>query len=221
MPVLKRNSFFLKKIFTWSFILRSIMIISLILAFWKKDYLWVFGTFIGIFISFLPTIFKQDIKITLPWIFDFFIALITVFHVGGRLLNYYIDIPGYILFTRFLISLFAAFISFTLIYILDEHWEGLKMDKYAMAFVAVIVTMSFGVIFEFVKWLNITGTYYVKTNYVLMLNLTLDTLAGIIIAVIGVYLIKKGEFDEITEEFGRQISENVIHRKKPSEKQKN
>jgi hypothetical protein len=220
MPVLKPDSFFLKKIFTWSFILRAVMIISLILALWKKDYVWVFGTFIGIFISFLPTIFKQDIKITLPWIFDFFIALITVLHVGGRLLDYYINIPGYILFTRFIISLFAAFISFTLIYILDEYWEGLKMNKYAMAFVAVIVTMSFGVIFEFVKWLNITGTYYVKTNYVLMLNLTLDTMAGIIIAIIGVILIKKGEFDEMTEDFGRQINESVIHRKKIKEEDK-
>lgn len=218
MPVHKKDSFFLKKIFTWSFILRAIMIISLILALWKKDYLWVFGTFIGIFISFLPTIFKQDIKITLPWIFDFFIALITVLHTGGRLLDYYINIPGYILFTRFIISLFAAFISFTLIYVLDEYWEGLKMNKYAMAFVAVIVTMSFGVIFEFVKWLNITGTYYVRTNYVLMLNLTLDTIAGIIIAIIGVILIKKGEFDDITEDFGRQINETVINRKKSSDK---
>ncbi len=217
MPVLKKDSFFLKKIFTWSFILRAIMIISLILALWKKDYLWVFGTFIAVFISFLPTILKQDIKISLPWIFDLLIALISILHVGGRLLDFYITIPGYQLITRFFISFLVAFVSFTLIYILDEYWNGLKMDKYAMAFVIVIFTMGFGVIFEFVKWLNITGTYYVKTNYVLMLNLTADTVAGIIIAVIGVSLIKSGEFDGLTEDFGRQINESVIHRKKSSE----
>jgi len=208
---MKDKTTILKKCFTWSCILRLVMIISLILAFWRKDYTWVVGTFIGIFISFLPSILKRDTRITLPWILDFLIALVTILHVGGRLLDYYYN-TEYALITRFFISVFVAFLSFTLIYILDIYWDGLKMDKYAMAFVAVIVTMAIGVILEFVKFLNVTGTYYVKTNQVLMLNLTADTVAGIIIALIGVTLIKRGEFYEITEEFGKQIDKVVIKR---------
>jgi hypothetical protein len=97
-----------------------------------------------------------------------------------------------------------------MIYILDEHWDGLRMDKYAMAFVTVIFTMAVGVILEFVKWINVTGTYYIKTNTVLMLNLSLDTIAGIFIAIIGVSLIKSGKFESMTDEFGNQIDRMVI-----------
>jgi len=201
-----------KRCVSFSFLLRIVMIISLILALWKKDYTWVVGTFIGFFISILPTILKKDTKFTLPWILDFLIAFITILFVGGRLLDYDSTIPGYQLVTRFFMSILVAFISLAVIYVLDEHWDGLKMDKYAIAFVTVILTMSIGVFLEFIKWLNITGMYYVKNNHVLMLNLSADTVAGIIIAIIGVKLIKTGKFDKITDEFGNQIDKMVIDR---------
>jgi len=197
------------------------MIISLILAIWKKDYVWVVGTFFGLFISILPSIIKKDVKFTLPWVFDFLIAIVTILHVGGRLLDFYYNIDNYQLITRFFISILVAFISLAMIYILDEHWDGLKMDKYAMAFLTIILTMGIGVILELVKWLNVTGTYYIKTNAALMTNLLADTLAGIIIAGIGVNLIKSGKFDELTDEFGDQIDKMVIDKLEERYKEKN
>jgi hypothetical protein len=142
-------------------------------------------------------------------------------HVGGRLLDYYYTISGYQLITRFLISILVAFIGLSVIFILDEHWDGLKMDKYAMAFITVIFTMTVGVILEFVKWFNVTGTYYLRTNHALMLNLSADTAAGIIIALIGVNLIKSGKFDELTDDFSDQIDKIFINRiKKESQNEK-
>jgi len=201
-----------KRCVSFSFLLRIIMIISLILALWKKDYTWVVGTLIGFTISILPTILKKDAKFTLPWILDFLIALVTILFVGGRLLDYDSTVPGYQLVTRFFMSIFVAFLGLAVIYVLDEHWDGLKMDKYAMAFVTVILTMSIGVFLEFIKWLNITGIYYIKSNHALMMNLSADTVAGIIIAIIGVNLIKSGKFEKITDDFGNQIDKMVIDR---------
>jgi len=201
-----------KRCVSFSFLLRIIMIISLILALWKKDYTWVVGTLIGFIISILPTILKKDVKFTLPWILDFLIALVTILFVGGRLLDYNSTVPGYQLVTRFFMSIFVAFLGLAVIYVLDEHWDGLKMDKYAMAFVTVILTMSIGVFLEFIKWLNITGIYYIRSNHALMMNLSADTVAGIIIAIIGVSLIKSGKFEKITDDFGDQIDKMVIDR---------
>jgi len=165
----------IKQCFSFTFLFRIVMIISIIIAVWRKDWVWVVGTCIGLFISILPSIIKRDVKFTLPWILDFLIAIVTIFHMGGRLFDYYYTIENYQIITRFFISILVAFIGLSMIYILDEHWDGLKMDKYAMAFVTVIFTMAVGVFLEFVKWLNVTGTYYVKTNQVLMLNLSADT----------------------------------------------
>ena len=200
------------KCISFNFIFRIVMIISLILAIWKKDYVWVAGTFIGFFISILPSILKRDIKFTLPWILDLLIALVTILHMGGRLLDFYYTIENYQIITRFFISLLVAFIGLAMIYVLDEHWDGLRMNKYAMAFVTVIFTMGVGVFLEFIKWINITGTYYVRSNQVLMINLSADTVAGIIIAIIGVSLIKSGRFEKMTDEFGNQIDKMVIER---------
>ncbi len=197
---------------SFSFLLRIVMIVSLILAFWKKDYVWVVGTFIGLFISVLPSVLKKDVKFTLPWVLDFLIALVTILFAGGRLLDYDSTVPGYQLITRFFMSILVAFIGLAVLYVLDEHWDGLKMDKYAMAFVTVIFTMTVGVFLEFIKWLNITGIYYIKTNHSLMMNLSADTVAGIIIALIGVNLIKTGKFDKMTDDFGNQIDRMVIDR---------
>lgn len=200
------------KCISFNFIFRIVMIISLILAIWKKDYVWVAGTFIGFLISILPSILKRDIKFTLPWILDLLIALVTILHMGGRLLDFYYTIENYQIITRFFISLLVAFIGLAMIYVLDEHWDGLRMNKYAMAFVTVIFTMGVGVFLEFIKWINITGTYYVRSNQVLMINLSADTVAGIIIAIIGVSLIKSGRFEKMTDEFGNQIDKMVIER---------
>ena len=186
------------------------MIISIILAIWRKDWVWVVGTIIGLLISFLPSIIKKDIMFTLPWLLDFLIAFVSILHIGGRLLDYYYTIPGYQIVTRFFISVLVAFIALSISFILDEHWDGLKMNKYAMGFVTIIFTITIGVFFEIIKWANVTGSYYEKTYNSVMFNLSTDIFAGITIAIIGVNLIKSGKFDKMTDSFSTQFDKMII-----------
>ena len=159
----------------FSFFFRIILFSSMLLAVWKQDYVWVVGSCIGLIVSFLPAFIKKDMRITLPWVFDFFIALVSILHIGGRVLDYYVLIPGYQLIIRFFISALVAFLSLAFIFILDEHWDGLMMDTYAMAFVTVIFTMAMGVFLEFIKFLHLSSSYYERTNQVLMMNLKLQS----------------------------------------------
>ena len=146
------------------------------------------------------------------------IAAITLLHMGGRLLEGYSIIPWYLQFTHFAISIFVAFLAFAFIYILDEYWEGLEMDKYAMAFVVIIFTMAAGVAMEFGKWITdyLLGSpiYRQWTLENTMINLLVTTIAGVSMAIIGVSLIKRGSLETMTEEFGKQIDSTIIHRKK-------
>ena len=217
MDVIEKHAGYVKNI-VLSYSLKTAMIISLILAFWKKDWIWVFGTIIGLIISFMPTLLKRDIKFTLPWPIDLMIAAITLLHMGGRLLEGYSIIPWYLQFTHFVISIFVAFLAFAFIYILDEYWEGLEMDKYAMAFVVIIFTMAAGVAMEFGKWITdyLLGSpiYRQWTLENTMINLLVTTIAGVSMAIIGVSLIKRGSLETMTEEFGKQIDSTIIHRKK-------
>ena len=87
------------------------------------------------------------------------------------------------------------------------------MDKYAMAFLVAVTTMASAVILEFVKWFKIFSVKQTSVDGVLI-SLLVSTISGIIIAFIGVNQIKKGKFDKLTEELGKQIDTQIIRRKK-------
>jgi uncharacterized membrane protein YjdF len=202
--------------FIASSVLRITLWILLFISFWKSDWAWVFGCALCILLSFTPSILKSDFKITLPWQLDFLISLALFLHIGGGVLNLYTIIPGYDTLTHFVSSVLVGFMAFVIIYILDEHWEGLQMDVYVMAFFVVITAMAMGVVWELFEWSAdlIFGSHEQWGLNDTMKDLLVDTVAGIFIAIIGVNLVKRGKFQEITDEFGEQIDDKILHPKK-------
>jgi len=198
-----------------SYILKVIMIIFLIISIWKVHLVWIFGCILALIVSLIPTILKRNYQITLPLVLEILITIALILHVGGGLLGAY-KIPNYDTFTHFISSFLIAFIAFVIIFILDEYWDGIKMDKYAMAFVVVITTIAMGVIWEFNEWITdlVFGTYEQWGYNDTIKDLFIDMLAGIAMAIIGVSMIKRGSFDDMTENFGKQINKKIIKRKK-------
>ena len=196
-----------------SYSMKIVILATLFFAIREQQWLWVLGCIIGILISLIPTLLKKDYHITLPWSIELLIASVFALNMVGILLNAYYTIPGYTALTQLLISILIAFFAFAVIFILDEYWDGLKMDKNAMAFVVVITTMASAVILEFIKWFNIFGRKQTSVDGVLTC-LFISTIGGIIMAAVGVNLIKKGTFDDITEELGKQIDSKIIKRTK-------
>ena len=193
--------------------LQLVLLATLFIALWKYEWIWVLGCLAGFLIGFIPQLLHKDIQFTLPWSIELLIATVCALNMIGVLLNAYYTIPGFGEITQFFVSILVAFLAFAVIYILDEYWDGLQMDKYAMAFVVVIGTMASSVILEFVKWFKLFGAKQITVEGVLISLLT-STIAGIVMAIIGVSLIKSGEFDEITEEMGKQFDTMMKHRKK-------
>jgi len=213
----KKNNY-LKSNFFSLHILKIIMFILLVVAFWKNDWNGIFGCIIGIMLSFIPSILHKNFNITLPWILDTLIAFALFLHIGGVVLNAYHIIPFYDSLTHFVSSILVAFLAFVTIYILDEYWKGLHMNKYAMAFIVIIFTMAMGVIWEFFEWITdlLFGT---KEQWGLndtMKDLLIDTIAGIFIAFVGVNMIKSGRLQKLTQKLGKQINSSIINKNKKS-----
>ena len=202
-----------KKEIIASYSMKIVIIITLILAINVKQWIWVIGSIVGILIGFIPTLLKKDIKFTLPWSIELLIAFVFGLNMIGILLNAYNTIPYFDSLTQIMFSVLVAFFAFAIIYILHVYWDGLIMDKYAMAFLVVVTTISSAVILEFVKWFQIFGRKQTTIEGVLA-SLLLSTIFGIITALIGVSLIKTGRFDNITDELGKQIDSRIIKRKK-------
>jgi hypothetical protein len=198
----------------FSYCLKTLMFIFLMISIGTGNWIWIFGCIIAIIISFIPTILKRNYEITLPLILDIFITIALILHVGGGLLGAY-NIAHYDTLTHFVSSFLVAFLAFVVIYILDEYWDGLTMDKYAMAFVVVITTIAMGVIWEFNEWLSDiifkTSEQWGYTDT--LKDLFIDMLAGIAMAFVGVNMIKRGSFDELIDEFGEQVDKRIIRKK--------
>jgi hypothetical protein len=198
-----------------SYFLKIIMVIFLIISIYNQNWVWIFGCILALIVSSVPTILKRNYQITLPLVLEILITFALILHVGGGLLGGY-SIPQYDSLTHFVSSFLVAFIAFVIIYILDEYWDGLMMDKYAMAFVVVIATIAMGVVWEFNEWITdiVFGTYEQWGYNDTVKDLFIDALAGILMAVVGVAMIKRGRFDELTEELGKQIDEKLIRSKR-------
>ena len=197
-----------------SYFLKIVIIILFIISISNRHFEWIFGTLLALFVSLIPTILKRNYQITLPLFLELLIILVLILHIGGGLLNAYHTIPHYDSFTHFVSSFLIAFLAFVVIFILDEHWEGLKMDKYAMAFVVVFLTIAIGVIWEYNEWITdmIFGTKEQWGYNDTIKDLFIDMVAGIVVAVIGVSLIKRGRFDKLTEDLGEQIDKKIIEK---------
>lgn len=197
-----------------SYILQIVLVILLIISIVERDWIYIFACSISIMISFIPAILKRDYHITLPWVFELLIATALFLHVGGGVFKAYHLIPGYDILTHFVSALVVSFLAFSIIYILDEYWEGLCMDTYAMAFVVVIFTMAMGVVWEFLEWTvdMVFGTTEQLGLQDTMQDLLVDTLGGIIMAVVGVKLIKSGKFKQLLKDTGKQVYGSLIRR---------
>ena len=198
-----------------SYVLKFCMVMLLVLSVLNVQIGMVFACSLGLFLSFIPTILMKNFKINLPLILDILITLALFLHIGGVILDAYQIIPQYDTLTHFVSSFIIAFLSFISIYLIDEFWDGLQMDRYALAFIVVILTVSFGVIWEFAEWSSdmILGTYEQWGYDDTIKDLFVDMMAGIILAILGVILIKRHQFEGIIEGLDKGIQKRVIKRK--------
>ena len=190
-----------------SFILRIIMIALFFIALWQSDLNWVFGAGFAVLLTFVPMILERNYHITLPWILEILIVFALFLHIVGGVLSMYYTIPLYDKFAHFVSSVLVAFVSFAAIIILDEYWDGLHMDRRAMAFVVIVTTMAFGVVWEFVEWTSdlVFGTNEQWGLNDTMTDLLVDTVGGAFMAFFGVNLMKSGKWFKITKDFNEDI----------------
>jgi len=119
------------------------------------------------------------------------------------------------LVTHFASSVVVAFIALIALYLLDEYWDGLHINIYALAFAVVVITMACGVVWELGEWA--IGKWWSIPFQVdlddTMIDLLVDTIGATVMAVIGIYLIKNGTLKELTKSLGK-IADTHLNKNK-------
>jgi len=190
-----------------------LLILVLILMFFyaiiRNDWLWSLFALIMIFISLIPSVLRVYLKINLPYLFDLFICLALIFHMGNGLLYISSVIPFYNKFTHFFSAVVVAFIFLISLFVFNEYYRGVAIHTFKVLFDVVVITMAFGVVWEFMEW---TGDFFFGLNAQPSLDDTMgdlfaDTLGGLFIAFIGFFLIKRGVLQSFSKNFKKNIEE--------------
>jgi hypothetical protein len=192
-------------------ILLLIIISFFIFAIFKNDWLWSLFSAIMLFVALVPTISRVTLKIYLPFLFDVFICLALIFHMGNGLLDISNVYPIYNKFTHFFSASVVAFIFLILIFVFNEYYRGIAVNTFKIMFDVVVITMAFGVVWEFMEW---TTDYFFNLNTQPSLDDTMgdlfaDTLGGLLIAFLGYFLIKRGILKRFSKDFKKHFKDII------------
>ena len=193
------------------FFLVLVILLFFIYAVIKNDWLWSFFSLIMIFISIIPTVFRYYSKIKLPYLFDVFICLALIFHMGNGLLDISNIFPIYNKFTHFFSAAVVAFIFLISLFVFNEYYRGIAVNTFKILFDVVVITMAFGVVWEFMEWIS---DFFFDLNTQPSLDDTIgdlfaDTLGGLLIAFFGFFLIKRGILRSFSKDFKKHFEEIV------------
>jgi hypothetical protein len=185
--------------------------IFFIFALLRNERLWSFFALIMVFIALFPTIFRYYAKIKLPYLFDVFICLSLILHMGNGLLDISNVYPIYNKFTHFFSASVVAFIFLIMLFVFNEYYRGITVNIFKISFDVIVITISFGVIWEFMEWIS---DYFFNLNAQPSLNDTMgdlfaDALGGLLISFIGFFLIKRGILKNFSKDFKKHFKEAI------------
>jgi len=189
-------------------VLEGILFIMGIWSIWKEDWLWFFACFFAFFLSISPMILKRSIHFSVHWFIEFLLVFAISLHVWGGVLHLY-SLPYYDKIAHFLASAIVAFFALIVIYIMDVFSPRIYMDAAMLGFFIAILTIAMGGMWEIVEFTSDQifshGQPVAQVSLQnTMMDMISDTVAGIIMGVVGAIGIRKGEFKSILLHFNRE-----------------
>jgi len=187
-----------------AYAMQGLILLEGIFGLFIRDPSIIFTAFIGFFLTCIPYLIGRRIQVTLPWEVNLLIAFAVFLHVAGYSQQLYIILyPYYDKFTHFVSSITVAVLAFVSI-LLINRFSCTKLARWQIFFYIVIFTMAIGAFWEIYEYLLDTffGSYLTKLlQHGLddtMIDLIIDLLGGIIIALFGTWYIQKKTLAELT-----------------------
>jgi len=178
----------------------------------EKNYPWMIWGSVILIISFSSWIINKYYTKIIPYSLEFLIISAFIFHLIHGLYDFGRYHFIFNKFTHFYSSMIFAFIiliSLSIFYELNGNVEA--FTYYKISFDVIVITMAFGVIWEFLEWIS-DMLFDLNSQPGLndtMFDLLADTLGGIFIALIGFFLIKNGYVKKITNELNEKIRKRL------------
>ncbi len=164
----------------------------------------------------LPTIVQRKLHIILPWEVTFLVALTLFLHTGGFSFRWYLDFyPFYDKLAHLIAAITVAFVIFLSVVIILRISSHLEMERWKIFLFVVILTFTFGVIWEFWEFIfdSFLGSFFTiplqRGNADTLFDLVSDLAGGIIVAFLGIYFMERKTAHQwadtfLASEFGKK-----------------
>lgn len=134
-------------------ILRILVIVTAIRCLMQQNYEDFVLCLLSLFLFLLPSFFSEQLKISIPPLFEMLIYLfIFAAEILGEVNNYYTAIPGWDTMLHTINGFLCAAIGFSLIDILNRHSKNLNLSPAYLTLVAFCFSMTVGVLWEFIEF---------------------------------------------------------------------
>lgn len=182
-------------------ILRLMLLLTVPLFVLSEHHVRAVVAVFAIIVSYVPAMVKHNYNVTMPWLFEFFITILLLTHLAGLYFDFYASFWWWDNAAHLLGSAVVAALGFYFVYALQQAGK-LHLSIRMMAFFAIIFAIAIGALWEIGEYSSdrLLHTENQLGNTDTMTDLINDTLAGIGVAFIGIWYIRKEPEKRIQQE---------------------
>lgn len=142
-----------KKSFTLYLILRTLVFLTLCRCLLRGNYESAAVCVLSLLLFLLPSFFETRLRIQIPTAFEMTIYLfIFAAEILGEINHYYVLIPGWDTMLHTINGFLCAVVGFSLVDLLNQNSEGIKLSPLYVTLVAFCFSMTIGVLWEFLEF---------------------------------------------------------------------
>lgn len=143
-----------KVVFTVYFLLRLLVVLTMILQLFNGNYQNVFVCILTLILFMLPSIIEHRLRIDLPDALDIIvIAFIFSANILGEIKEFYVLVPHWDTTLHTINGFLFAAIGFSVVNIFNENKRiSMTLSPFYMAIAAFCFSMTIGILWEFFEW---------------------------------------------------------------------
>ena len=151
------------------------------------NYTWLPAAVLSLFVTIIPSIFRRDLGIVLPFELNFWIVLALFLHVIGGFSGFYDNVPYWDHITHAMSASLIAALGFVVVVTVDKYVETIHLPRPFLALFIMMFTMAIGVLWEIMEFVN-DQTFSSRLQYDLddtMVDMVFDAFGGFIVGIAG------------------------------------
>ncbi len=142
-----------RKSFILYSVLRALVLLTLFRCLRMRNFESAMVCVLSLFLFLMPSILETSFKIQIPTAFEMTIYLfIYAAEILGEINHYYVLIPGWDTMLHTINGFLCAVVGFSLVDLLNQNREGIKLSPLYVSLVAFCFSMTIGVLWEFLEF---------------------------------------------------------------------